>query len=139
MDGVVKYIEFQRENASSNERTHFNFILELKETSEFIGVAGYSYVEDCIYELEYFACEKHWNKGYMTEAVKRIFEFARLHKEKVKTIYAICQTENKSSERVMIKCGMKKSIEQPKPKKYHGIYKERVKYEINVFGGLPCF
>ena len=131
MDGVEKYIQYKIENAKSDNQTHFNYIFELKETGEVVGVAGYFYVDESIYELEYFAREKFWNQGYMTEAVSRILEYVRLNHEKVKKIFAICQTENKNSERVMIKCGMKKSTEQPQPKKYHGVYKERVRYEIN--------
>ena len=130
MESIEDHIMLISKDSDSDIRKHFKYIIELKD-GQFIGVVGYSYVEEYIYELEYFLLEKYWNQGYATEAVKQIFDLAKENNGKVKTIFAICQTDNKSSERVMIKSGMKKSIEQPKPKEYNGVYKERIKYELD--------
>lgn len=138
---VEKYIQFQMDNASSSFRTHYFFMIELQETGEFLGLIGYSFVEDMtlngkkghIMEFEYYLLEKHWGKGYMTEALKKTIAVAFKDRSVVK-VFAQCHTTNAKSEKVMIKSGMRKSPIQPKPKAYNGIFMENVRYELTADG-----
>jgi len=81
--------------------------------------------------LEYYLLEEYWNRGYMTEALKEIISSA-FEKDNILKIFAQCRKDNIKSEKVMIKCGMYKSANQPGPKLYNGILKENVRYEITA-------
>jgi ribosomal-protein-alanine N-acetyltransferase len=54
--------------------------MENKITQEYIGEIGYTVKKNRpfgkIVDLGYFTKEKYWHKGYTTEAVKRIIEYA---------------------------------------------------------------
>jgi len=74
----------------------------------------------------------------MPEVLKKIissaFEACEENEENnglnVLKISAQCHKDNTRSERVMIKCGMYKSVNQPEPKLYNGVLKENVRYEL---------
>jgi ribosomal-protein-alanine N-acetyltransferase len=80
----------------------------LKETNKLIGTGGYLWwsTEHSKAELGYVISDKYWNKGYMTEALKKIIQFG-FEIMNLERIEARCFTENTASERVMQKCGMK--------------------------------
>jgi RimJ/RimL family protein N-acetyltransferase len=67
----------------------------------------------------------------MPEALKKIISVA-FEKDDVLKIFAQCHKDNPRSERVMIKCGMYKSANQPAPKMYNGVLKENIRYEITA-------
>ena len=139
ISGIEDYIKFHLTNAKSSNRTHYYYVIELRETREFIGIIGYSFVEEIninditgwVMELEYYLLEEHWNKGYMTEALKKIISSA-FEKDNILKIFAQCRKDNVKSEKVMIKCGMYKSAKQPEPKVYNGVLKEPVRYELTA-------
>ncbi|MCL2517852.1 MAG: GNAT family N-acetyltransferase [Oscillospiraceae bacterium] len=136
---VESYIKFHMENAKSSNRTHYYYVMELQKTREFIGSIGYSFVEETmingisgwVMELEYYLLEEHWNKGYMTEALRKIISSA-FEKDNILKIFAQCRKDNVKSENVMIKCGMYKSAKQPEHKMYNGVLKEPVRYELTA-------
>jgi len=132
---VEAYIKFYIENAQSSNRTHYYFVIELQETYDFIGIIGYSFVEEIndgsVMELEYYLLEEYWNNGYMTEALKKVIALA-FEDGNVLKLFAQCHKDNVKSENVMIKCGMHKSEIQPRPKAYNGVLKENVRYEMTA-------
>ena len=79
----------------------------LKETGELIGSGTVDFHEDegnrwsIGYNLSYDA----WGKGYATEAISKIIEYARSRFE-IKEIYGTFAAENNGSRRVMEKLGM---------------------------------
>lgn len=94
-------------------RTVFNsdtiFAMILRETQEVIGCIGFAYDKDlCKDETEsllgYWVGTSYWNKGYMTEAAKRIvsygFEDLRLNR-----LWCGNFIENTRSARIQEKCG----------------------------------
>ena len=93
--------------------------ITLKETNEVIGLMLECSEPNQIFnniELGYAIGKKHWNKGYVTEALQEMikFEFSRgIHK--VITSYF---EENIASKRVMEKCHMQ----------YEGIHYQEVYY-----------
>ena len=135
--GIEEYIKFHLENRKSSNRTHYYFCIELQETCKFLGMIGYSFVEEdnidgitgATMEVEYYLLEEHWGNGYMSEALKKIITVA-FENNHARKIFAQCHKDNSRSEKVMIKCGMYKSANQPAPKIYNGVLKENVRYEI---------
>lgn len=83
--------------------------IELKKTGRIIGTIGFSVVsrEHRCVEIGYSLSRRHWNCGYMSEAlsamIKRGFEEEHFHR-----IEATHDVRNGASGRVMEKCGMQK-------------------------------
>ncbi|QTH41196.1 GNAT family N-acetyltransferase [Cohnella sp. LGH] len=82
--------------------------IEDAQTKRVVGTAGFVYW-DTIHlkaELGYALSADLWNKGYMTEIVKKMVEFG-FEQMKLVRIEARCQIDNIGSSRVMEKVGMK--------------------------------
>jgi ribosomal-protein-alanine N-acetyltransferase len=119
--------------AGSKERKLFFFRIEKRITKEYIGEIGYTVTKETpfgkIADMGYFIKEKHWGKGYATEALKRMIECA-FEDGSVYRISTGCIKENKGSERVMIKCGMIKEAEYKEYQLHENILKDRVEYRL---------
>lgn len=82
----------------------------LKQTNEFIGWSGIKYITDEInnhknfYELGYRFIEKHWEKGYASEAGKAFVDYA-FNEMKVETLYAYADAGNENSRKILEKLG----------------------------------
>lgn len=95
----------------------YRWIIEFKENKEVIGTIDVSkkFLAYSTCELGYCLSDDYWNKGIMTEAIKRVIKF--LFEEcGAKTIWAEFLKNNPASGRVMQKVGMK----------YEGILRKRV-------------
>ncbi|HSD06294.1 GNAT family N-acetyltransferase [Flavobacterium sp.] len=83
----------------------------LKETNEFIGWSGIKLIKDSInnhqnfYEIEYRFIQKHWGKGYATEAGLAFVDFA-FNEMKVPALYAYADIGNRNSRHILEKLGM---------------------------------
>lgn len=79
-----------------------------KETDKFMGLISFVHIKEKNFsgETGYWIGEEYWNKGYTTEAMEKLIEFAfgtmGLHR-----VTAAHCVENLPSARVMIKAGMK--------------------------------
>ena len=111
-----------------DDRVIYAFVIENKFTNEFIGqidyiVIGATFFEERIHDyisepnspkwvwVRYFINKKHWNKGYATEALKRLIEYA-FTEDNVDKIRTSCNKKNCASEKVMIKSGFIKEKEE---------------------------
>lgn len=83
----------------------------LKETNEFLGWSGIKFIKNEInnhkdfYELGYRFIEKHWGKGYATEAGKAFIDYA-FNVMKVEALYAYADAGNENSRRILEKLGL---------------------------------
>lgn len=83
----------------------------LKETGEFIGWSGIKFITNEInqhkdfYEIGYRFIEKHWGKGYATEAGKAFVDYA-FNVMKVDALYAYADKGNENSRKILEKLGM---------------------------------
>ena len=84
----------------------------LKETNEFLGWSGIKFIRNEInnhkdfYEIGYRFIEKHWGKGYATEAGKAFIDHA-FNIMKVDTLYAYADAGNEGSRRILEKLGLR--------------------------------
>lgn len=84
----------------------------LKETGEFIGWSGIKFIKNEInnhkdfYEIGYRFIERHWGKGYATEAGKAFMDQA-FNEMKVDAIYAYADAGNGNSRRILEKLGLR--------------------------------
>lgn len=81
------------------------FLLFDLESDEFIGRAGFGLTASGDTEVGYVLHKKFWNKGYASEAVIALLEYAKKHID-IDYIIAYADTGNIGSTRVMEKCGM---------------------------------
>ncbi len=98
--------EWLLEEEKNRENPHvYNWGFVLKETNELIGSGGLIYKEKSqIYEIGYNLSHQYWNKGYTTEAMRTIIDYAfqRLNQ---KNIYGTYAKDNPASGRVLNKLG----------------------------------
>ncbi len=83
----------------------------VKETGEFIGWAGLKFIEEIngyqnVYDLGYRFMQKHWGKGYGTEAARAFIDFG-FEEMQLPRISAYIDVNNIASQRVLEKCGMR--------------------------------
>ncbi|RKR11308.1 RimJ/RimL family protein N-acetyltransferase [Flavobacterium sp. 90] len=84
----------------------------LKETNEFLGWSGIKFITNEInnhkdfYEIGYRFIEKHWGKGYATEAGKAFIDHA-FNVMKVDAVYAYADAGNENSRRILEKLGLR--------------------------------
>ena len=109
IDESRAYIELVQQQYKSFGTGRWAVIL--KETNEFIGWSGIKFITNEInnhkdfYEIGYRFIEKHWGKGYATEAGKAFINHA-LNVMKVDAIYAYADAGNENSRRILEKLGL---------------------------------
>lgn len=84
-----------------------SFGIVLKETGTLIGTIGFMSWDagNGSLEVGYSLSRSYWGKGLMTEALSAVLSFA-FTDMKVHRVWAVHETSNPASGRVMQKCGM---------------------------------
>lgn len=83
----------------------FRFALELKDTNELIGTALIYYEEEVeCWEIGYNLGKKYWGKGYTTEAMRTVINFAKAELNLTQIVGRYAK-ENPASGKVMDKLG----------------------------------
>ena len=107
--------------------------MELKDSHEQIGSIGYTVEAKTpvgkIVHAGYFTYPKFWNNGYVTEALRKVLEYA-FTEDGVYRVTTGCLAENAGSERVMIKCGLIKEAEHVDWEWHDGRMKTRLEYRL---------
>ena len=121
------------EDMASIDRKFYFLHMELKETHEQVGSIGYTVTDNTpvgkLVHMGYFTYPKFWGKGYTTEALKKVIEYA-FTEDNVYRITTGCLAENVGSERVMQKCGMIKEAEHIDHEWHDGKMKTRLEYRL---------
>jgi len=103
------YIENIRQQYVDNGTGRWAVIL--KESNEFIGWSGIKLIKESInnhqdfYEIGYRFIQKHWGKGYATEAGQAFVDYA-FNEMKVEYLYAYADAGNENSKKILGKLGM---------------------------------
>jgi len=120
-DRVTKYLLWKSHPDAHYTRDYLSFVQSQYRAGEFydwalvhkasdkmIGTCGFAKLdfENNSAEIGYVLNPAFWNKGYATEAVKRVIEFGfcNLNLHRIEARYIV---GNEVSRRVMEKCGMK--------------------------------
>ena len=109
IDESIQIIEMLHKQYKENGIGRFATIL--KETGEFIGWTGIKFVNDHIengntnfYDYGYRLNEKHWNKGYASEATKIWLDYA-FNEMNINEMNAYTHSENGASNHILSKSG----------------------------------
>ena len=119
---------------SKNEQRIFYFLhIELKDSHRQVGSIGYNVKDRTplgkIVHAGYFTYPEFWNNGYVTEAFRKVLEFAFLE-DQVYRVTTGCLADNAGSEKVMIKCGLIKEAEHIDWEWHDGRMKTRLEYRL---------
>ncbi|MCL2578097.1 MAG: GNAT family N-acetyltransferase [Defluviitaleaceae bacterium] len=124
-----KYLKIGMENADG----HYFCICE-KTVERFIGSIGYTITDTTplgkIVHMGYMLLPEYHGRGYMTEATKKVIEFA-FTKDDCIRITTGCHKENEASRKVIEKAGFRKEAEKIKAVFHDGVMKDRLEYAIN--------
>lgn len=105
IDKTKEWIAF--ELGQIEKQDWYRFAIELKDTNELIGTALIYYEEEVkCWEIGYNLGKKFWGKGYTTEAMEKVIEFAK-NKLNLTQIVGRYAKENFASGNVMKKLGFK--------------------------------
>ncbi len=82
----------------------FQWVILRREDKKLLGMIG-ARIDGHKAELGYVLAKEFWRRGYMTEALRAVVEWA-LGEPEVYRVWAVCDVENPASGRVMEKAGM---------------------------------
>ena len=129
IDESAKYLKIGMANADG----HYFCICE-KPKDYFIGSVGYTITNTTplgkVVHMGYMMLPEYHGRGYMTEVVKKVIEFA-FAKDDCVRITTGCIKSHTASYRVMEKAGFRKEAERIKAQYHDGSMKDRVEYAIN--------
>jgi ribosomal-protein-alanine N-acetyltransferase len=91
-------------DACENENLPCFVIFQL-ETAGFVGEAYFGELDTGEAKVGYILHQEYWNRGYATEILEALIEWARVHMD-VDYIHAFADKKNKASFHVMENCGM---------------------------------
>jgi len=107
-NGAAQFIQHVREVASGERR---NLAIVLRRSRDVVGMMGYE-ITGAEAELAYMLSPEHWGQGYATEACRKmvghIFEATG-----AAAVVARVMTDNKASEAVLRKVGLRWQREAP--------------------------
>ena len=134
---LMNTIEETAKNLKSgiaNADGHY-FCICNKATGSYMGNVGYTITDTTpfgkIVHMGYLLLPEYHGKGYMTEAVKKVIEFAFIEDDCIRVITG-CYKDNEASRRVMEKVGFIKEGERIKAQYHDGVMKDRLDYAINI-------
>jgi len=129
IDDTMVYLQTGLENSDG----HYFCICE-KPADRFIGSIGYTIVDTTplgkIVHMGYMLMPKYHGRGYITEATKKVIEFA-FKQDGCIRINTGCHKENTASSRVLEKAGFRKEAEKIKAVYHDGVMKDRLEFAIN--------
>ena len=137
-EGVREWIEKEKKNYAK-----FGvgwWIIEDKQSGEFIGQAGLSYTQRL--ELSYMIKKDHWHKGYALEVALGCKDYA-FKQLRAKELYCLCREDNPASCNVAKRIGMDKTRESYNEQDGQRYYEFRalsrlnpLSYKKHNYGGI---
>jgi RimJ/RimL family protein N-acetyltransferase len=118
-------------NQKEKPRIAYNFALVNKQENKLIGACAVTIksTDNREGEIGYILNRRYWNRGYMTEAARKVVDFGfqqlGLHR-----VIATCDPANTGSYRVMEKVGMQKEGYLREHKLFKGVWRDFLLYAI---------
>ena len=117
---ITKYVQWEAHRSKTETLEFLNIVvemyikhrpapwgIELKEEKKIIGTIGFTkfFPEDFGCEIGYTLSQSYWNRGIMTEALKKVLAYG-FEVLDLNYIIAHCIVENEQSAKVLLKSGM---------------------------------
>ncbi len=130
-DGVGAYLQEAEMQAQVQPRTLFRFGITRQPEDIVRGLVGLSLnirmTRD--WEIGWLVNPDDWGKGYATEAARRVIEFAFRSLDAHRVI-AFCDADNRASERVMQKLGMRHEGSMRQTRLLRGEWRDELLYAV---------
>lgn len=127
------YFKEVLDNTVSKFRKAYEYAVYLKSNESFIGFADIEIYKKNEFgghgEIGYFLLPQYWGKGYATELAKLLIEIGFSHVG-LHRLCASCHIENKKSEHIMKKIGMKKEGQIRQVRFKNGTWHDELRYSI---------
>jgi len=128
-DSLENAIEFNAQEKG------YRFCLNIKENNKMIGGIGYAIAAETPVgriadPMGWFIAPEHQNKGYITEAAKRLLEYAFVQDNCVRVVTA-CFKENIATQKVMAKLGFRREAEKINAMWHDRQMRDRLEFAIN--------
>lgn len=130
-DGVRTYLAEAALKAQFEPRAHYRFAVTIRPNDTARGLLGlamnFAMTRD--WEIGWMVHPDEWGKGYASEAARSVLElaFTRLNAHRV---IAFCDVENRASERVMQKLGMRREAHMRQTRLLRGEWRDELLYAI---------
>ncbi|BCY29474.1 GNAT family N-acetyltransferase [Flavobacterium okayamense] len=118
-------------NEKIKENADINWAVTEKGNNKCIGIMGFYRTQPENYrtELGYMILPEYWGKGYVTEAVKTLLNYA-FNTLNFHSIEAVIDSRHIASEKVLIKNGFRKEAHFKEDFFYNNEFSDTVKYGI---------
>lgn len=129
LDDAYEHIKKINDNIIAN--SDINWAVTEKGNNKCIGVMGFYRTQPENYrtELGYMINQEHWGKGYVSEAVKTLLDFA-FNTLKFHSVEAVIDSRHIASEKVLIKNGFRKEAHFVEDFFYNNEFCDTVKYGL---------
>jgi ribosomal-protein-alanine N-acetyltransferase len=129
IDGALAHIKMI--NDKIDENIDINWAVTEKGSDECIGIMGFYRTQPEHYrtELGYMITPEHWGKGYVTEAVTVLLDFA-FNTLQFHSIEAVIDSRHTASERVLQKVGFIKEAHFKENFYYNNEFTDTVIYSL---------
>ena len=129
LEEALAHIKMINEKIDAN--IDINWAVTQKDSNKCIGLMGFFRTQPENYrsELGYMILPEHHNKGYVTEAVKTLLDYA-FNELKFHSIEAVIDPANIASEKVLLKNGFTKEAHFVENFKYNGKFIDSVVYTL---------
>jgi len=111
------------------------FAITLNNNPKLIGGVGYDITATTplgrVGHMGWFILPQHQNKGYVTEAAKRVLEYA-FDEDNCIRITTGCYKENAPTQKVISKLGFRQESHEIKAQYHDGVMKDRLGFAINI-------
>jgi len=126
---VLELIE--RTNAGIDANQSINWVMELKETKQFVGTIGYyrSRPEHHRAEVGYMIQKQHESNGFTSEALQEVIKYG-FNVMKLHSIEAVIDPDNIASEKILQKCNFIKEAHFKENEFWEGKYLDSVVYSL---------
>ncbi|MCL2773188.1 MAG: GNAT family N-acetyltransferase [Oscillospiraceae bacterium] len=138
-DLITNNLEESRESlnhciAFNKSGNGLRFVVALKENDKLMGGIEYDIIRETpigkISGIGWFIMPEYQNKGYITEAAKKVLEFAFMRDNCIR-IETGCYKDNIPTQKVMEKVGFRKEAEKIKSQWHDGKMKDRLGFALN--------
>ena len=115
IDDSIQYLNWiGKMTCSEDEKLFFVWAIQEKISNQVIGSIDFKNLNPTTGQFDYALAQDHWNKGYMTEAAKTVFNWAFEALPNLFYFQSLCMAENIGSRKVMEKVGLKLTEIRPK-------------------------
>ena len=104
VESVSAFLESQIERSRAGK--WFSWLITQQPAGRPIGDVG-GRIQGHAIQIGYVLAREYWNRGYMSEAISKVAEWA-LAQPEVFRIWAVCDTENIASARMLEKSGFER-------------------------------